>query len=113
MSLYEILWDIPIDNRSAKVEKMTKSIFTALLEEKLIILYWCQELYGKIEPITDIDQAVTLAAEDKYWTPPEPGDRWLRFKSTYSGQELYNELSDESSAEILKKIEANLAKSIE
>lgn len=101
-SLYEILWDLP-DELSNNKQKIY-NIFQFLLELDLIHLYWCKELYGELETISDPLDAKQLISQEKFWTPPTQDVTWLRYDTTEKGKVIYNQICEGKADDFLQEL---------
>lgn len=95
---YAGLWEAVWELRSVHPEQTTESlvvtareILMSLLSAHHIELYWCQEPYGDMSLIPDVEARELLTASGVFDEPTEDAIS-VRFSATPAGEDLYRTL---------------------
>jgi hypothetical protein len=90
--LYEIIWDLRVRFPAATDKerlRAAKRVIKALLAEKLVYLYWFDQLTGSESDIPH-EEAQGIVEDDRNWDAPAVADALnVWFTSTESGEHAY------------------------
>lgn len=89
-SLVEALWEFGLPDSplpGAPDEPTIRALLWDLVDEGLVGLHYCREIYGEITPVAAQDTG-SVFSDPRSWTEPEEGRTGIRFSCTPAGDDL-------------------------
>lgn len=92
VGLWEICWELNslLPRKSIEENQETaKKVLDYFLRNNLINFYFSK--WGSEELITiNLDEAIKIINQEKYWVPPEVNDVCVKIGNTEKGEKFYN-----------------------
>lgn len=89
-SLVEALWEFGLPDNplpGAPDEHTVRTLLWDLVDQGLIALHYCREVYGEINPVSEVDRSKVFE-DPASWAEPREGMLGIRFACTPAGDEV-------------------------
>lgn len=89
-SLVEALWEFGLPDNplpGAPDEATVRHLLWDLVQNDLVALHYCREIYGETQPVSPEDRAKVFE-DPASWAEPHEGETGIRFACTPAGDEL-------------------------
>ena len=94
--LWELVWEINSLNLNLPQKESQYAALQCMLyltSKDFVRLFYCQEPYGKMTEIDDINSYPNLLHNSKAWAPPLPKARSIRVAATKAGERYYGDIT--------------------